>query len=87
MHWRIHVRFPAALALGLAIGALPCVLIAAEPSIGKDLTATIVLQGQPCDKVVESKRNSDSDYTATCHDGNRYHVYVDPSGRVIVKKL
>jgi hypothetical protein len=60
---------------------------AAQDSIGKDLTATIVLQGQPCDKVVESKRNGDSDYTATCHDGNRSHVFVDSNGRVVVKKL
>jgi len=60
---------------------------AADESMGKDLGATIALQGMPCDKVVESKRNGDSDYTATCKDGNRYHVYLDPSGRVMVKKL
>ena len=54
--------------------------------MGKDLAATIALQGLPCDKVVDTKRNGDSDYTATCHDGNRYHVFVDPSGRVVVKK-
>jgi hypothetical protein len=59
----------------------------ADDSMGKDLGATIALQGMPCDKVVESKRNGDSDYNATCKDGNRYHVYLDPSGRVIVKKL
>lgn len=61
--------------------------LADDVSIGKDLGATIALQGMPCDKVVESKRNGDSDYTATCKDGNRYHVFVDPSGRVVVKKL
>jgi hypothetical protein len=37
--------------------------------------------------VVDSKRNADSDYTATCKDGNRYHIYVDATGRVVVKKL
>lgn len=58
-----------------------------DPGIGKDLSATIALQGLPCDKVVDAKRNGDSDYTATCKDGNRYHVFVDPSGRVVVKKL
>jgi hypothetical protein len=58
----------------------------ADDSMGKDLAATIALQGLPCDKVVESKRNADSDYVATCKDGNRYHVFVD-SGRVVVKKL
>jgi hypothetical protein len=58
----------------------------ADDSVGRDLAATIALQGMPCDKVVESKRNGDSDYLATCKDGNRYHVFVD-SGRVVVKKL
>jgi hypothetical protein len=57
------------------------------PSPGQDLKAAIALQGFPCDQVVDSKRNADSDYTATCKDGNRYHIYVDASGRVVVKKL
>ena len=69
----------------IALCASP--LVAAAPSLGGDLTATIVLNGMPCDKVVNAKRNSDSDYTATCRDGNRYHVYVDASGRVVVQKL
>jgi len=56
-------------------------------SSGKDLTATIVLNGQTCDKVVNVKRNADSDYIATCKDGNRYHVFVNAQGRVIVQKL
>ena len=63
-------------------------LIAAQgPSPGEDLKATIALHGLPCDQVVDSKRNADSDYTATCKDGNRYHVFVDEQGRVVVKKL
>ncbi len=78
------------LVLGLSIaamaGALPA-RAADDPGMGKDLAATIALQGLPCDKVVESKRNADSDYTATCKDGNRYHVFVDQGGRVVVKKL
>ena len=61
--------------------------LAADDSMGKDLGATIALQGMPCDKVVDSKRNADSDYTATCKDGNRYHVFIDPKGRVVVQKL
>jgi hypothetical protein len=60
---------------------------AQAPSTGADLKATIALNGFPCDQVVESKRNADSDYTASCKDGNRYRVYVDASGRVVVKKL
>lgn len=60
---------------------------AQPPSTGADLKATIALNGFPCDQVVDSKRNADSDYTATCKDGNRYRVYVDANGRVVVKKL
>ena len=60
---------------------------AADSDIGKDLGATIALQGMSCDKVVESKRNGDSDYTARCANGNRYHVFVDANGRVVVQKL
>ncbi|MDB6088963.1 MAG: hypothetical protein JWN85_1747 [Gammaproteobacteria bacterium] len=63
-------------------------LLAADDSgMGKDLGATIALQGMPCDKVADAKRNADSDYSVSCKDGNRYHVFVDPTGRVVVKKL
>jgi hypothetical protein len=58
-----------------------------DASFGNDLRATIALQGMPCDQVVQAKRNGDSDYTAACKDGNRYHVFVDPKGRVVVQKL
>jgi hypothetical protein len=54
---------------------------------GKDLKATIVLHGYPCDEIVASNRNADSDYTATCKDGNRYRIFVSPQGRVVVQKL
>jgi hypothetical protein len=60
---------------------------AADAGFAKDLKATIALQGLPCDQVVSSTRNSDSDYNAVCKDGNRYHVFVDANGRVVVKKL
>jgi hypothetical protein len=62
-------------------------IAANDPAFAKDLGATIALQGKPCDKVVSTKRNGDSDYVASCHDGNRYHVFVDPSGRVVVQKI
>ncbi|HLY52038.1 MAG TPA: hypothetical protein VKQ31_03415 [Steroidobacteraceae bacterium] len=78
------IRVVCAAALSAAAAG---VWAAEQPSFGKDLTATIVLHGQPCNAVVDAKRNGDSDYTATCRDGNRYHVYLDPSGRVIVQKL
>jgi len=63
-------------------------LIGAEESpLGKDLKATIALQGMPCDQIIQTKRNGDSDYTVACKDGNRYHIFVNPQGRVVVQKL
>jgi hypothetical protein len=59
---------------------------AADDALGKDLKVTIALQGQTCDQVVDVKRNGDSDYLATCKDGNRYRVFVDAQGQVVVKK-
>jgi hypothetical protein len=53
---------------------------------GGDLKATIVLQGLPCDQVAQQSRNADSDYNVTCKDGNRYHVFVNAQGRVVVQK-
>ncbi len=55
--------------------------------IGNDLKATIVLQGFSCDQVAQQTRNADSDYNVSCKDGNRYHVFVNAQGRVVVQKL
>lgn len=76
--------------LTLAVFASLCaarLLAADDTALGKDLKATIVLQGMPCDQLIGSKRNADSDYTASCKDGNRYHIFVNAQGRVIVQKL
>ena len=67
------------------VGSAP--VFAADEALGKDLKVTIVLHGYPCDQIASSKRNADSDYTATCKDGNRYHVFVNAQGRVVVEKL
>jgi hypothetical protein len=78
----------AALALvGAVVLGHTAFVSAADSDIGKDLGATIALQGMSCDKVVEARRNGDSDYIATCQNGNRYHVFVDASGRVVVQKI
>jgi hypothetical protein len=63
------------------------VIAADDQAMGRDLKATIALQGFPCDQVINSKRNGDSDYAVSCKDGNRYRVFVDSAGRVVVKKL
>jgi hypothetical protein len=70
----------------ILLGGVP-LLAADDASFGKDLMATIALHGLPCDKVIDAKRNGDSDYTVSCKDGNRYHVFVNTQGRVIVQKL
>jgi hypothetical protein len=76
------------LVLILSAASIHVPLLAADDaSFAKDLTATIALQGMACDKVVQSKRNGDSDYIALCKDGNRYHVFVNANGRVIVQKV
>ena len=73
------------LSLGAVLGAAGAAA-ADDASMGADLKVTIALQGKPCDEIANSKRNADSDYTATCKDGNRYHVYVNAQGRVVVEK-
>ena len=77
------------LVVSTTLAVLGCTgLCAAEdPAFSKDLMATIALQGKPCGKVVGVQRNGDSDYLATCQDGNRYHVFVDSTGRVVVQKI
>jgi hypothetical protein len=62
-------------------------LLAAQDPVLQDLKVTIALQGYPCDEIVSAERNADSDYTASCRDGNRYHIAVNAQGRVIVEKL
>lgn len=75
--------------LALTASAIFCglsVLAADDDAMGKDLKVTIALQGQPCDQIVSSTRTADSDYLAVCKDGNRYHVFVNAQGRVVVDK-
>lgn len=66
-------------------------LAAEEPSndvtVAKDLTAVIALQGLPCGEVVTARQQGEDDYVASCKDGNRYRVFVNADGRVIVEKL
>lgn len=50
-----------------------------------DLTAVIALQGKPCGRVVSVAKRGENDFTATCEDGHRYHVYVR-DGRVVVEE-
>ena len=62
------------------------VIAADDPKQLKDLTAVIALQGQPCGEVVSYVAQADNDFIATCKDGNRYHVFLNAQGRVVVEK-
>ena len=57
-----------------------------EAALKKDLTSVIALHGQPCGEVVAVKVQKENDYLASCKDGNRYHVYENEKGRVVVDK-
>jgi hypothetical protein len=72
--------------LVMTAAAFGSIASAYAADIGGDLKATIVLQGLPCDQVAQQSRNADSDYSVTCKDGNRYHVFVNAQGRVVVQK-
>ena len=61
-------------------------LAADEVSLAKDMTAVIALLGLPCGQVVSAKRQADNDHIASCQDGNRYRVFINPEGRVVAQK-
>ena len=56
-----------------------------DEALKKDLTAVIALHGLPCGQVVDVKVLAESDFAATCKDGNRYRVYLNAAGRVVVE--
>ena len=79
------------IALASSLLALACLVTPAgaqqdNEALKKDLTAVIALQGQPCGEVVSATVLKQNDYAATCKDGNKYHVYENAKGRVVVDK-
>jgi len=62
------------------------VAFAADDAVKKDLFTVITLQGLPCGEVVEVATKGDNDHVASCKDGNRYHVFLNAQGRVVVEK-
>jgi hypothetical protein len=77
---------------GLAITILTTTCFAAslfaadDVSVKKDLFTVITLQGLPCGEVVSVATKADNDHVASCKDGNRYHVFLNTQGRVVVEK-
>jgi hypothetical protein len=57
-----------------------------EEALKKDLTAVIALHGLPCGEVVAVKVQAENDYAASCKDKNKYRVYLNAAGRVVVEK-
>ena len=75
-----------AIAFSIAV-CLPAPSLAADDAATrKDLFTVITLQGLPCGEVVSVVTRSDNDHVASCKDGNRYHVFVNAQGRVVVEK-
>ena len=62
------------------------VAAADDEELKKDLTAVIALNGLPCGKVIAVKVLAENDYAASCEDGNKYHVFMNEAGRVVVEK-
>jgi hypothetical protein len=75
----------AQLLLFAAFFALPS-FAADDEALKKDMTSVIALQGLPCGQVVAVKVNAENDYACTCKDGNKYRVYMNAAGRVVVEK-
>ena len=81
-------RLPVAAALAFVVTialAIPSP-VEDEEALKKDLTAVIALQGLPCGQVIAVKVLAENDYAASCKDGNKYRVYLNAAGRVVVEK-
>ena len=76
--------------LAIAISAAACLaapsLAADDASVRKDLFTVITLQGLPCGEVIGFTTKAENDHMVSCKDGNRYHVFLNAQGRVVVEK-
>ena len=77
---------------GSAIAALAAACLATsshaadDASVKRDLFAVITLNGLPCGEVINVATKAENDHIASCKDGNRYHVFLNAQGRVIVER-
>ncbi|MEP7181420.1 MAG: hypothetical protein ABI886_04455 [Betaproteobacteria bacterium] len=78
------------MAVAIAILTAACFaapsLAADDESTRKDLFTVIALHGLPCGEVVGVMTRGENDHLATCRDGNRYHVFLNAEGRVVVER-
>ena len=84
----MNTRIAAMVITILAAMSLAAPSFAADDAaaVKKDLFTVITLQGLPCGEVVSYTTKTDNDHLVVCKDGNRYHVYVNAQGRVMVEK-
>jgi len=75
-----------AIAISMAAGVVGTSLAADDVSVKKDLFTVITLQGLPCGEVTGVTSKAENDHLVSCKDGNRYHVFLNAQGRVIVEK-
>ena len=75
-----------ATAMVAAAGIAAPARAADDEAIRKDLFTVIALHGLPCGEVLSVTTRADNDHLATCKDGNRYRVFLNAEGRVIVQK-
>ena len=66
--------------------AVPSFAGQGDEALKKDLTSVIALHGLPCGEVVAVTVLAQNDYAASCKDGNKYRVYENAKGRVVVEK-
>ena len=78
------------LGLAVAMSTTACfvssVLAADDAAVKKDLFTVITLQGLPCGEVIGFTTKAENDHMVSCKDGNRYHVFLNAQGRVVVEK-
>jgi len=46
----------------------------------------IALQGLPCGQVITVKTQAENNFAVTCKDENKYHIFLNDKGRVMVEK-
>ena len=82
----MNIRIGAALAILATAGIAATAQAADDDAVRKDLFTVITLQDLPCGEVVSVTTKAENDHLASCKDGNRYHVFVNAAGRVVVEK-
>ena len=76
----------AAIAILMTAGIAATAQAADDAAVRKDLFTVIALHGLPCGEVVGVVTRAENDHIAACKDGNRYHVFLNAAGRVVVEK-